>query len=412
MATARTTMIDVKDMITRGALEARLQPIPSIRRRGLIGVEALSRGFGPDGALVIPDVLFPAAEEQGLAAELDYACHQHAMERFLPLLTLQPDLVLFINVAPGTFEHSHEGVNTVSRLASTYGIDPRNIAIEIPEREIVNEAVLTQAVQDYNNAGFLVALDDIGVKHSNLDRIVAIHPDILKVDRSLLLNIESDSYKQEIFKALVSFSERIGGWVIAEGIEDEQAAVKALELGGDIMQGYFFGRPGPFDAQEHERTLGSIEQVAEMFKTHATRRFHAQAKVREARRLAVLTATQHIQTASAEAFDDVLHQLIRQFPTMQSACVLDQAGIQISATAWRTDNTLPQKTIIFHPPDRGTDHSFKEYFYLLAQTEAPLFETTPYVPLPTQALCVTLSTFFHDADQSQRVLCIHMDGED
>ena len=44
--------------------------------------------------------------------------------------------------------------------------------------------------------------------------------------------------------------------------------------------------------------------------------------------------------------------------------------------------------------------------------EAPLFETTPYVPLPTQALCVTLSTFFHDADQSQRVLCIHMDGVD
>ena len=91
--------------------------------------------------------------------------------------------------------------------------------------------------------GFLVVLDDVGAGHSNLDRIPLIRPDIIKIDRSLITGVDADFYKQETFKSLVSLSRRIGALVVAEGIETEREAVAALELGADLLQGYFLGRP-------------------------------------------------------------------------------------------------------------------------------------------------------------------------
>ena len=66
--------------------------------------------------------------------------------------------------------------------------------------------------------------------------------------------------------------------------------------------------------------------------------------------------------------------------------------------------------MIFHPPARGTDHSLKEYFFLLAQFADGYYETTPYVPLPTKALCITASCYVEDAEGITRctVLCTWM----
>src|SRR5215204_1586863 len=78
---------------------------------------------------------------------------------------------------------------------------------------------------------------------SNLNRIPLIKPDILKVDRRLISNIDADYYKQETFKSLVGVSRRIGALIVAEGVESESEAIISLELGADLLQGYFLSRP-------------------------------------------------------------------------------------------------------------------------------------------------------------------------
>src|SRR4028119_1957378 len=82
------------------------------------------------------------------------------------------------------------------------------------------------------------------------------------------------------------------------------------------------------------------------------------------------------------ALDQVVRTCISSHPDIASVCVLDAAGRQISDTIINPQPISVQKTIIFGPPARGTDHSLKEYFYLLAQTTNGAFPTQPYVPLP------------------------------
>lgn len=90
----------------------------------------------------------------------------------------------------------------------------------------------------YKEYGFLIALDDVGTGHSNLDRISLVKPDILKIDRSIIDNIDQRYHNQEVFKSLVNLSKRIGTMVVTEGVERKEEAILAFELGADMLQGY------------------------------------------------------------------------------------------------------------------------------------------------------------------------------
>ena len=80
------------------------------------------------------------------------------------------------------------------------GLKPENIAIEIIESDVEDLKELQRFVQLYRSYGFLIALDDVGAGHSNLNRIPLIKPDILKIDRFLVQNIQDDFYKQEVLE--------------------------------------------------------------------------------------------------------------------------------------------------------------------------------------------------------------------
>ena len=93
-----------------------------------------------------------------------------------------------------------------------------------------------------------------------------MRPDVIKIDRSLITGVDGDFYKQETFKSLVSLRRRIGALVVAEGIETEAEAVTALELGADLLQGFFLGRPqrgATFDSGGFDRAAGSVETLAQ-----------------------------------------------------------------------------------------------------------------------------------------------------
>ncbi len=75
------------------------------------------------------------------------------------------------------------------------------------------------------------------------ERITLIKPNILKIDRSLIQNIDKEYYKQEIVKSLINLIKKFGGLSLAEGVEREEEIIKSLELGADIFQGFYFSKP-------------------------------------------------------------------------------------------------------------------------------------------------------------------------
>jgi len=103
-----------------------------------------------------------------------------------------------------------------------FNLNPNNVAIEIIESRVNDTGALNEFISRHREYGFLFALDDIGSGYSNLDRITITEPDLLKIDRSLISQIDINYHKQEVLKSLVNLARRIGALVVAEGVEREE----------------------------------------------------------------------------------------------------------------------------------------------------------------------------------------------
>ena len=104
---------------------------------------------------------------------------------------------------------------------------------------------LEAAIAVLRRRGTKLAVDDMGAGYAGLRQITAVHPDYLKLDRSLVTEIESDPDRAALVKAMVDYAERVGALVVAEGIETEAELRALADLGVHLLQGFLFARPGP-----------------------------------------------------------------------------------------------------------------------------------------------------------------------
>ncbi len=350
---------------------------------------------------------------QNAVSDLDSACRNVALESFSALGQAQDQLMLFINLHPAT-ARAGDDVEGLIRLVERAGILPNRVVIELLEVAFDVPEHALEMVHRLRAAGFLIALDDIGVGHSNLDRIGMIRPDILKADRSLIHGIEDDYVKREVFKSLVLLSERVGGWLIAEGVETSEQALAVLELGGDMMQGFYFARPALL-LNEELPLVPALAECGQAFKKHTLDRVHSNRRRYDARLEIINSLLDDLRCASREEMCERLEARAGDFDRIESACILDESGVQLcDSVLFNPSHLSKQKGVIFAPPPRGTDHSFKEYFYLLSEARLNPFVTEPYVPLPSGDLCVSVSTLFRDDIDQQCILVVHfhMDPEE
>ena len=237
---------DIQEILRKGDVISHFQPIVSIKKKSVIGFEALSRGVTAQaGDLISPKQLYDAAEGEGLTMELDRLCRAKAFESYGATRNDPDRFILTVNLDPSILNEETVGSNHLRSLAESLGMQPGKVLIEIIESRIRDIEALKKFVALYREYGFLIALDDIGTGLSNLDRVSIIKPDILKIDKSLVQDAALHYHSGEIVKSLVSLAHRIGSLVIAEGVETADQAVIALELGVDMLQGFYFAKPGP-----------------------------------------------------------------------------------------------------------------------------------------------------------------------
>ncbi len=402
--------LSIRDVLHHDRLVPYFQPILSARQRTILGIEALARLPLPDGTVVGAPWLFHCAEAEGLLPELEGRCRDKAIERFAQLPHRRDDQVLFVNLGSwATLDHTAV-VERLTQHVRRAGVSPKQIAIEILEDRIDDLDRLRQLVEGLRRQGFLLVLDDVGSGHSNLDRVPLLKPDILKIDRSLISQIDADFHKQETLKSLVGLSRRIGALVVAEGIETEREAIVALELGADLLQGYLLGRPEARptvlrDGSAHPRM--GIQSLADAFKRYMVKKIN-HGKLQH-RRFNILLNEMlcHLASAEVDRFESLLQAAIGAYPTVECVYVLDGAGIQVTDTIWNPTLRRREDGSIFKPAPKGTDHSLKEYYYILLDVELQKYTTDPYVSFASGNISRTISTYFRDAcNNSLYVLCI------
>ena len=122
--------------------------------------------------------------------------------------------------------------------------DRTRLVFEILESENLSDYdFLEEFVLKYKKLGCKIAIDDFGSGYSNFIRIIRLKPDYLKIDGSLIKNIDKDNNSYEIVKSIIAFSKTLNIRTIAEYVHSEEIFNLLLELGVDEFQGYYFGKP-------------------------------------------------------------------------------------------------------------------------------------------------------------------------
>ncbi|WP_339645067.1 sensor domain-containing phosphodiesterase [Jannaschia helgolandensis] len=226
----------IRDMLRDAAFDMVFQPIYRLADGGLASFESLCR-FRSD-PYRSPDKWFDDARTAGLQTELELKVIDAALKA---LPGLPPHARLAVNAAPDT-------VASGALLPILSRVDPTRLTLEITEHERSNDFDrLLRAVQAIGARGTWIAIDDVGAGYSGLQQILQLRPDILKLDMSLVRDIDTDTARRSLAGALVSFASETDAKVTAEGIERRAEWDCLRMIGADYGQGWLMGRPGPMN---------------------------------------------------------------------------------------------------------------------------------------------------------------------
>ena len=192
--------------------------------------------------------LYNGAEiiEAALVRNEIHALDSHARRMAIRSSALQSRHgMYFVNFMPSSIYNPEFCMKTTLEALRESGLPPRNLVFEVVESDMVRDPAHLRRICDYyRRHGFGFALDDVGTGSNSLQMVCDLKPDYIKLDKSLIQNVEQPMYAVAIRK-LVELADQFGVRVIAEGVEQAETMENLWLLGVRYMQGYFFGRPAP-----------------------------------------------------------------------------------------------------------------------------------------------------------------------
>ncbi|MHC1788042.1 EAL domain-containing protein [Solidesulfovibrio sp.] len=231
---------EFREILELGRVRAVYQPIVNLRAGAVFAWEALARGPA-ESVFASPAMLFDFAEEAGAVFALEKACREAAIRGFAPTVE---GARLFCNIHPRTMLDPAFTPGETRKLLDKYGMEPKDVVLEITERHSVKDFNLFhRTLAHYRDAGYGVAVDDVGTGYSGLASIAEIKPDFMKIDMSLVRGIDANPVKRALLETLLTFAEKVGCRIVAEGIETESELVCLIRLGVHFGQGFYLGRP-------------------------------------------------------------------------------------------------------------------------------------------------------------------------
>lgn len=225
------------------------QPIISVPHQRIVGYEGLARIFAPDGSPRSPGDLFESITDIEFLVRADRACRELHLKNFMHA-NLESRW-LFLNVHPLVAMHGYQFGTFFAELLQALNIEGWRIVIEIVESQLPDEIQLMESIEFYRSLGCLIALDDFGMGGSQFTRLWRINADIVKLDRSLIVESEHSVRAQRTLPSLVAMIHEAGSMVLQEGIETSGQLDIALNSDVDLLQGFGLARPAMLD-QSHE----------------------------------------------------------------------------------------------------------------------------------------------------------------
>lgn len=235
-----STAAELRRIVEDSDVSALFQAVVELESRREIGYEALARG--PAGSVFErPGTMFAVSGREGIDTALDRICRDTAIR---DCGRMAGDALLFVNVLPLSLEDPEWRGDPVDRLLDGSSLRRDHVILEVSERALDGHAGRAcDAVEGLRDRGFRFALDDVGTGYASLEMMQALRPDFVKVDCSLVREIDAQRIKQEAMSSLLNIAGSLGADVIAEGVETEREALALQRLGVRLAQGYLFAPP-------------------------------------------------------------------------------------------------------------------------------------------------------------------------
>ncbi len=233
------------------------QPVIRTLTGKLSGYEALARWEDPEKGMIYPNVFIPVLEDSQLINRLD----RYVLEQVCRLIRDRLDNGL--PVAPVSMNlsaHDFDAANPIDTLEKTvkrYEIPRTAIHFEITERVMFqNRLIMANMVNQFQQAGYQVWMDDFGSEYSSLNLLHNYHFDVIKIDMGFFSHFDTRS--RQIITSVVTMSHMLGVQTLAEGVETKEQVSFLKKIGCGQIQGYYYGKPMRYDdtfAFMHSRNL-------------------------------------------------------------------------------------------------------------------------------------------------------------
>ncbi|WP_192843180.1 bifunctional diguanylate cyclase/phosphodiesterase [Aureimonas sp. AU12] len=238
----RTLEMQLRRAMTEREFSLFYQPVTAADGAGIEGFEALIRWTQPGGAMVSPGDFIPLAEELGLMAEIGGWVFETAC---LEAATWPSHLTLAVNVSATQMQDPHL-MERVRIALDKSGLDPRRLEVEITETAMITDHAQTLSIlTELRAMGILVAIDDFGTGYSSLSFLQTLPFTRIKIDRSFVQDIASNSQSMAIVRGVMRISRDLGLQVTAEGVETQEQRDILLRESCQNLQGYLIARPMP-----------------------------------------------------------------------------------------------------------------------------------------------------------------------
>ncbi len=248
---------ELKQLVSEGLVHYHFQPIVDARTGRVAAYEALMRVDLP--TLHSPVDVLTVAKEEGRLQDIErltWFKSSQAYQQLLDQNLVEEDALLFVN-SIASLQMSEEDQ---AELIDRYPDLQSRIVIELTEEENMDEAA-TFAKRSRPGFSGLFALDDYGSGYNSEKNLLMLSPKFIKVDNSIIRDIDTDSDKQQIVSNIVSYAHERNMLIVAEGLETAQEVCQVLSLGVDLLQGYFLARPGAVPPAIDPAAINLIQSV-------------------------------------------------------------------------------------------------------------------------------------------------------
>lgn len=239
-------LFSLNAIMSKQKMTTLFQPIWDVQRNETFAFEALNRPYHTN-IFKNPDIFYEFVGQTKRVFLFECLCRNLSLLRYNERLQQtfpNEQFTLFLNIHPNILldKNYHSG-ETLALLKSVH-IEPEQVVFELTERSAVTDfEEFSRVLSHYRSQGFRIAVDDVGSGYNSLKTLIYLKPEFIKLDRSLIQNINEQPAQQQLLMVILNYAIQSGTKVIAEGIETKAEYEFIQSAGVHYAQGYALGRP-------------------------------------------------------------------------------------------------------------------------------------------------------------------------